>query len=191
MNSTSGHAKTNRNLPCVCRTTRGTYGKKRRVAPTHIMQGQHAAVESGGFVQAGCRSGCCVTKCMCVRVPSHCCELNAGGSEHPHIATHDSYLIVLYHKLHRNLNVSKIIFSQTHTHTHMTPYPELVINAGRVLLDESSVVGGDVPMVAVLLQHVYFGFNLLLLVLRRAHTHTEGEEEEEQNECDGICILSR
>lgn len=46
------------------------------------------------------------------------------------------------------------------------PYPELIVNAGRVLLDEGAVVGGDVPVVAVLLQHVDLGFDLLFLVLR-------------------------
>lgn len=35
----------------------------------------------------------------------------------------------------------------------------------RALLDERAVVGGDVPVVGVFLQHVDLQFNLLLLVL--------------------------
>lgn len=51
------------------------------------------------------------------------------------------------------------------------PYPELIVDAGRVPLDEGAVVGGDVPVVTVLLQHVDLSFDLLFLILE---TETEG-----------------
>lgn len=44
--------------------------------------------------------------------------------------------------------------------------PELVIMAWWTFLDEGSVVGGDVSMVRVLLQHVDFQFNFLLFILQ-------------------------
>lgn len=47
----------------------------------------------------------------------------------------------------------------------MVSHPELIVYARRVLLDEGPVVGGDVAMVRVLLQHVDFLFDLLLLIL--------------------------
>lgn len=52
-----------------------------------------------------------------------------------------------------------------------TLHPELVVDTRGVLLDERSVIGGDVSVVAVLLQHVDFGFDLFFLILRRRHTH--------------------
>ena len=39
------------------------------------------------------------------------------------------------------------------------------------LLDEGPIVGGDVPVVRVLLQHVDLQLDLFLLVLEK-HTHT-------------------
>lgn len=56
-------------------------------------------------------------------------------------------------------------------------HPELVVMSRWALLDEGAVVGGDVPVVGVFLQHIDLQFNLLLLVLDRRkrnrgkHTH--------------------
>ena len=50
-----------------------------------------------------------------------------------------------------------------------SPHPEVVVLAGRTFLNEGSVVGGDVSVVRVALQHVDLQFDLLLLVL---HTST-------------------
>lgn len=47
-------------------------------------------------------------------------------------------------------------------------YPELVVVSWWALLDESAIVGGDVPVVGVFLQHVDLQLNLLLLVLTDA-----------------------
>lgn len=44
-------------------------------------------------------------------------------------------------------------------------HPELVVDSWRVLLDESAIVGGDVGVVRVLLQHVNLLFDLLLFIL--------------------------
>jgi len=44
-------------------------------------------------------------------------------------------------------------------------HPQLVVVAWRTLLDEGPVVGGDVPVVGVLLQHVDLQLDLLLFVL--------------------------
>lgn len=52
--------------------------------------------------------------------------------------------------------------------------PQLVVVARRTLLDEGAVVGGDVSVVGVLLQHVDFQLDLLLFVLserRRGTRH--------------------
>lgn len=46
-------------------------------------------------------------------------------------------------------------------------HPELVIVSWGALLDEGSVVGGDVAVVRVLFQHVDLLFDLFLLVLSR------------------------
>jgi len=43
--------------------------------------------------------------------------------------------------------------------------PELVIHARWVLLDEGTIVGGDVTMVGIFFQHVDLSFDLLLLIL--------------------------
>lgn len=48
-------------------------------------------------------------------------------------------------------------------------HPELVVVAGRTLLDEGAVVCGDVTVVTVLLQHVDLGLNLLLFLLGDVH----------------------
>ncbi len=47
--------------------------------------------------------------------------------------------------------------------------PELVVISGRTLLHEGSIVGGDVPVVTVLLQHVNLSFDFLLLFLSHIH----------------------
>ncbi len=44
----------------------------------------------------------------------------------------------------------------------------------RRLLDEGAVVGGNVPVVGVLLQHVDLQLDLLLFVLRHVHHCTQG-----------------
>lgn len=47
--------------------------------------------------------------------------------------------------------------------------PQLVVDARRVLLHEGTVVGGDVAVVRVFLQHVDFRFDFLFLVLPEKH----------------------
>lgn len=54
-------------------------------------------------------------------------------------------------------------------------HPELVVMSRWALLDEGTIVGGDVPVVGVFLQHVDLQLNLLLLVLeghKVMHTNT-------------------
>lgn len=57
-------------------------------------------------------------------------------------------------------------------------YPELVVVSRRALLDEGAIVGGDVAVVGVFLQHVDLQLYLLFLVLdgrkrnRGKHKHT-------------------
>lgn len=134
----------------------------------------------------------------CVCVSSHCCVMNAAGSEErglPRIAltgdllqqqpaahpsrTHAEHTAFFsaVAKLHTLLKPKREKWKVTvcadrihlpNMQTRELTYPELVVYAGRVLLDEGSVVGGDVPVVAVLLQHVNFRFNLLFFIL----THT-------------------
>lgn len=49
---------------------------------------------------------------------------------------------------------------------HRRTDPELVIMAWWTFLDEGSVVGGNVSVVRVLLQHVDFQLNFLLFILQ-------------------------
>lgn len=57
-------------------------------------------------------------------------------------------------------------------------HPQLDVHSRRVLLDEGAIIGCNVPVVAVLLQHVDLCFNLLLLVLiTNTQTHALCENE--------------
>lgn len=49
---------------------------------------------------------------------------------------------------------------------HRRTDPELVIMAWWAFLDEGTIVGGNVSMVRVLLQHVDFQLNFLLFILQ-------------------------
>ena len=49
----------------------------------------------------------------------------------------------------------------------MRTHPELVVVSRGALLNESTVVGGYVPVVGILLQHVDLQLNLLLFILDR------------------------
>lgn len=57
--------------------------------------------------------------------------------------------------------------------------PELVVHSWRIFLDEGSIIGCYVPVVAVLLQHVDLGFNLLLLILKHTNTETNAAQCQE------------
>lgn len=54
---------------------------------------------------------------------------------------------------------------------HRRTDPELVIMAWWTFLDEGSVVGGNVSVVRVLLQHVDFQLNFLLFILQERGKH--------------------
>lgn len=55
--------------------------------------------------------------------------------------------------------------------------PELVIHAGWILLDEGTVVGGDVAMMRVFFQHVDLSFDLLLFILSNTKENTQDGDE--------------
>ena len=51
--------------------------------------------------------------------------------------------------------------------------PELIVMSWWALFNEGAIVGGDVAMVAVFLQHVDLCLDLLLLLFRHVH-HLDG-----------------
>lgn len=72
-------------------------------------------------------------------------------------------------------------------------HPQLDVHSRRVLLDEGAIIGCNVPVVAVLLQHVDLCFNLLLLILiTNTQTHALCESELKLNIlCARVCVRVR
>lgn len=64
----------------------------------------------------------------------------------------------------------------------MWTYPQLVIVPWGALLNESTIVGGNVSVVGIFLQHIDLQFNFLLLVLDKSTT--KGEKNK-------VCLLTR
>lgn len=52
--------------------------------------------------------------------------------------------------------------------------PELVVVARWTFLDEGSVVGGDVSVMGVFLEHIYFKLNFLLFILQEGKIERRG-----------------
>lgn len=53
---------------------------------------------------------------------------------------------------------------------HISTYPELVIMSWRALLNESTIVRGNISMMRILLQHIYLQFDFFLFILRKKIT---------------------